>query len=299
MKLHLNADFKVNLFLEVVGLRRDGYHDLVSLFLRCTGGDILVFDLGAGSFRFECEGLSVPLESNLVYRALSSLSSVLSVDLESMGWSLSLQKVIPPGSGLGGGSADAALALRFLRHMFSSSAAEDEVEAACSSLARSLGADVFFLYSGLRSALAVGRGDVLIAEDPIGFPLYVCVVSPNYSYSTAEAYRLLDELSNGNFASEGEAIATAWSLVDAIRRRKGVGLLPNAFHRVAELLNPREHSFLLRSLEGSGFPLYSMSGSGSSYFGVCYSEEELMKKTARLAEALRSFPATLTVTRSP
>jgi len=299
MRLRLHADFKVNLFLEVVGVRQDGYHDLVSIFLRCLGGDVLAFDPNATSLRVECDGCDIPLESNLVYRALRAFSSALCLDLGEMGWSFSLHKVIPPGSGLGGGSADAALVLRLLERFLSPIVAEEKLEEVSSQLARSLGADVFFLYRGLRSALAVGRGDALVAEDPIGFPLYVCVVLPSYSYSTAESYRLLDELSSQAFPPEGEALSAAWNLVDAVRKRKALGLLPNAFHRVAEALNPKEHALVLRSLEGSGFPLYAMSGSGSSYFGICYSEDELMDKTVRLAGALRSFPASLLVTRSP
>ena len=146
---------KVNLHLQVVGRRPDGYHELRTLFQTVDLADELEVELGGGGVTLEVAGADLPAgPANLAHRAAVGF-------LERWGGGrgarLRLRKRIPIGAGLGGGSSNAATVLRALQRLLGSPAPPPELW----SLARELGADVpYFLVGG--TALGVGRGDELV-----------------------------------------------------------------------------------------------------------------------------------------
>jgi 4-diphosphocytidyl-2-C-methyl-D-erythritol kinase len=172
---------KINLWLEIIGKRSDGYHDLSSLMLPIGIYDDLWVQVTEDSgIRVECDHPDVPLdERNLAWRAARIFLDHVGVQV---GAAIKIRKSIPVGAGLGGGSADAAGVLLALDECLQVRVSEREMH----DLARRLGADVpFFLYR--RPALAKGIGDVL--EWVEGIPAYSLVcIKPPIMVSTAWVY---------------------------------------------------------------------------------------------------------------
>ena len=179
MVVYPNA--KINLGLHIVSKRPDGYHNLETIFFPLDIKDKIEIE-GADEFSFNLEGLKIDgdVESNLVVKAYRLLQK----DFLLPNVKISMQKNIPFGAGLGGGSADASFTLRALNEMFNLGLA-DEVLA---SYASKLGADCpFFIYN--RPMLATGIGTEL---SPIELSLEgykIEWVKPNVHVSTADAYR--------------------------------------------------------------------------------------------------------------
>jgi len=177
---------KINLFLEVRGKRPDGYHELGTLFQALEFGDTLTAELWSG-IEVLCDA-EIPgrPEDNLVYKAAALVRKRYSHKLKSeRGIRFSLRKRIPTGAGLGGGSSDAASALRLASTLWNLNLSPQELR----DIAPELGADVaFFLFGS--SAFAEGRGEVLSAA-PQPFPFHVVVATPPCHIDTAWAYQQL------------------------------------------------------------------------------------------------------------
>src|SRR6185437_14798873 len=147
------ATAKVNFFLEITGRRPDGYHTLSTLFQTLSLADRLTFQPAPG-LSLSCSDPALPTdESNLALRAAARLRALLK---EPRGARIHLEKKVPTGAGLGGGSSDAAAVLKALLRLWKRRLSAGELHA----LAASLGADVpFFLKGGL--CLAAGIRDHL------------------------------------------------------------------------------------------------------------------------------------------
>jgi 4-diphosphocytidyl-2-C-methyl-D-erythritol kinase len=210
---------KINLALRVRGRRDDGFHDIDTLFAFAEDGDVL--DVAEG------EGLSLRVtgpfasdlgdpEGNLVLRSARLLGG-------GRGAALTLDKRLPVASGIGGGSADAAAALRLLVRWWDLGLGKSELLA----LARHLGADVAACLES-RTVRGTSRGDILEpAESPhSGKPLLL--VNPGMPVSTAEVFRRWRGLpSNGNdLEPPAREIAPAiGEVLEALRARRGAGLV--------------------------------------------------------------------------
>lgn len=184
MKLTTQAYAKVNLSLEVLGRREDGYHLLESLVAKVSLADALSFT-PSDEFSFHSE---VPdhsqlgkAEDNLVVRAARLLAAHYGIACHG---ALTLSKHIPIGAGLGGGSADAAACLRLLSRAWRIDAPDEDL----AYLAKKLGADVSYcLHSGL--ALMTSTGEII---HPIlsSLDLYILLVNPGVAVATQDVYRL-------------------------------------------------------------------------------------------------------------
>jgi 4-diphosphocytidyl-2-C-methyl-D-erythritol kinase len=181
VKLRADAPAKINRELRVGPLRSDGFHEIRSRIVAIDLADSIEVESGAGSLTLSCSGLSVPVgDSNLVVRAGKALAERLG--RRSAGAVIRLEKRIPVGAGLGGGSSDAARALVLLSRLWESPLSPEEL----SSLAASLGSDVpFFLVGG--EAEVSGRGEKVSPrlDSPVEDLL---VLVPPFSISTADAY---------------------------------------------------------------------------------------------------------------
>lgn len=177
--LTLPAPAKLNLMLHILGRRPDGYHELQTIFQFLDYGDELSFALREdGDVRLQTDIADVPHDSNLIVKAARALKeqsgSPLGVDI----W---LNKVLPMGGGIGGGSSDAATTLLGLNHLWQLGWDEDRLAA----LGLKLGADVPVFVRG-RAAFAEGVGEILTPVNPEE-PWYVVLV-PQVSVSTAEIF---------------------------------------------------------------------------------------------------------------
>ena len=177
--LTLPAPAKLNLWLHIIGRRADGYHELETVFQFLDHGDELSFAVREdGMIRLHSDLDTVPHDSNLIVRAARQLQVQSGTPLGADIW---LNKVLPMGGGIGGGSSDAATTLLGLAHLWQLDWDEDRLAA----LGLGLGADVPVFVRG-HAAFAQGVGEQLTPVDPEQ-PWYVVLV-PQVSVSTAEIF---------------------------------------------------------------------------------------------------------------
>ncbi|WP_413111916.1 4-(cytidine 5'-diphospho)-2-C-methyl-D-erythritol kinase [Thaumasiovibrio sp. DFM-14] len=170
---------KLNLFLYINGQRPDGYHELQTLFQFLDHGDELTIipnDTGAITITPALQG--VPLESNLIYKAAMALKAAAHCPF---GAEIAMDKRLPMGGGLGGGSSNAATTLVALNHLWNTQLTTDELAA----IGVKLGADVPVFVRG-HAAFAEGVGEILQPADPQEH--YYLVVKPSVDVSTAAIF---------------------------------------------------------------------------------------------------------------
>ena len=178
---------KLNLSLDVTARRDDGFHELAMLMQTVSVCDELTLSLDeTGALGASCNLPYIPTdERNLAVRAARAYLDAVG---ERAGVRIRMEKSIPVGAGMGGGSADAAAVLRAMNRLFDGRLDRRALE----SLAATIGSDVAFCVAG-GSALARGRGELL--EDlPALPPCFFVIVKPDFSISTPELYRKLDSV---------------------------------------------------------------------------------------------------------
>jgi 4-diphosphocytidyl-2-C-methyl-D-erythritol kinase len=176
--LGLPAPAKLNLFLHVTGRRPDGYHTLQSVFQLIDLADRLDFDRRVDGAIVRDGDLLSPVDEDLAVRAARALRNATGCRL---GASIRVSKRIPAGSGMGGGSSDAATTLIALNRLWDLGLARD----ALAKIAMPLGADVAFFLHGA-NAFAEGVGDVLTTVDTP--PAWYAVIWPQVHVSTQEIF---------------------------------------------------------------------------------------------------------------
>lgn len=269
------APAKINLFLDVLRKRPDGYHDIGTLFQTIGAGDTLRAESErSGEIRLTYDTpQEYPVLSDLVYKAAVLLQKEYGV---SAGARLHLEKRMPLGAGLGGGSADAAAALRLLNRIWGVNAALPDLAA----LGARLGADVPFLVEG-GSALATGIGDVLRPLPAVQLPsgTALLVATPHCAVPTAAAY--------GGISPSGEA---RWEAFQSGVLAAGGSLNPldsgfDLFNKFEESVFPKYPAIveLGQKMREQGALRTLMSGSGASVFAFFENRvrAELAQKTLR------------------
>lgn len=174
---------KINLHLQVIGRRTDGFHDLCTVFQSISLHDELTISC-AESLSMTCGDDRIPVDGrNLVVRAALELQKEFGV---TGGAQIHLEKRIPAPGGLGGGSSNAAMVLLGLRKLWNIDASIDALHP----VAASLGSDVpFFLYGG--TALGMGRGEIVEPIDDF-VKHYLLVVTPDVAVATRDAFKRLN-----------------------------------------------------------------------------------------------------------
>ncbi|HEX9186185.1 MAG TPA: 4-(cytidine 5'-diphospho)-2-C-methyl-D-erythritol kinase [Vicinamibacteria bacterium] len=271
--LRLRAFAKVNLGLEVLGLRDDGYHELRTLFQAIDLHDDVVLRPRPRGVVVRCDHPQVPTDgTNLAARAAEALRAHGRV---AAGVEIEIRKRIPVGGGLGGGSTDAAAVLLGLDRLWKLGLGPDGLHL----LARRLGADVpYFLLGG--TALGLSRGDEV-------YPLrrqirgHVVLVDPGIHVSTARVFARVDAGLTPRLNSNSIFCFVSRELEGPGAYRFLVNDLEEA--ALAEAPALREQARRMRTvlLEG-GARLAALSGSGASYFGLF----EDARRAARAREAL-------------
>lgn len=260
--VNLEAAAKVNLHLEVLGRRPDGYHEVRTLLQSidlCDSLSVEVDPSGGLSLGVEPEGVVSAGDDNLVLRAAEALRRQTGCRL---GARFGLTKRIPVGAGLGGGSADAAAALVALNRLWRVHLLQYELH----ELAAGLGSDVpFFLQGGL--ALGVGRGEEIYPLPDLP-RLGVLVVMPEISVSTAAVYGRFESGQTWR-SPDPRVYALSAGLVAAVPW----GEFVNDLQSVVVETWP-EVAEALAALESSRPRLAAMTGSGSAVFAVFDGPEE-------------------------
>src|SRR5215471_186817 len=260
----VRAFAKINLDLQVIGVRPDGYHELRTTFQSIALSDTLTFTKTRGPFRIECDDGALPLDrTNLIWKAAERMMRLMRRRDSPSGVTVRVEKNIPMQSGLGGGSSDAAATLRALASLWRVRASDAELRHA----AAKLGADVpYFLEGG--TVLGFHRGDLLFPLDDIP-RAWVVVVVPEFGVSTKEAFGWWDR--------EGRPVVSAFG-------RTGSA---NDLQKVVSKHHPVV-SRLVRALQKAGAFHASLSGSGSAVYGM-FRRRADAQSVARMLAGPRTF----------
>jgi 4-diphosphocytidyl-2-C-methyl-D-erythritol kinase len=275
--LRVRSFAKVNLGLEVLGTRQDGYHELRTLFQTIELHDDIVLRARKSGVVARCDHPGVPDgEGNLAVRAALLLQKHARVR---QGVEIEITKRIPVAGGLGGGSSNAAAVLLALDRLWRVGLGPDGLHP----LARRLGADVpFFLLGG--TALGLARGDEVYPLRP-QVEAEVVVVDPGIPVSTAAVFARCDAA-----LTPRENGPTIFRFVSSNLERRG-----DAFRRLCNDLEPAaleeapDLGGQVRRIRGilvqEGALLTSLSGSGSSYFGLFREVRQARRAHSALSEA--------------
>lgn len=244
---------KINLGLFITGKRPDGYHDLETLFYPvnlCDALELVAEMKGSGKDELKITGFEITGDpgENIVMKAVKLLRKRYSFP----SLRIHLHKAIPTGAGLGGGSSDAAFALKAVNRAFNLSVSAEELRL----IAADLGSDVPF-FIDCQPAFATGRGELLNPVKPFLAGYYAVLVNPGISISTKEAY--------------GSCIPSrpARSLTDLAGNPLShwKDLIVNDFEKSLFTRYPRIAE-IKASLYESGAIFSLMSGSGSTVYGI-------------------------------
>ncbi|MGN1119258.1 MAG: 4-(cytidine 5'-diphospho)-2-C-methyl-D-erythritol kinase [Oscillospiraceae bacterium] len=273
-EITLEARAKLNLYLDITGLRADGYHLIETVMQSISLADIVhirLYECGRG-ITVSCSDRALPRdEDNLAGKAARLYMDEIG---ECAGADIHIEKRIPSGAGMGGGSADAAAVLFGLNRLYGR-LSEERLAA----LALKCGADVpFCLFGGTK--LCRGIGEVMEDLPPIG-ECFFLVVMPDFTCPTGEAYRKWD----------ASPLPVRGKLSDFLE--EGIAC-PENMHNVFEVLynDPRIEQIRRRLLIEGGAKGVRLTGSGAAIFGI-FSDRESAQKAAGL------FPERFTAVCAP
>ena len=252
---------KVNLLLNILGRRADGFHDLETVMQPVNLCDELTFERALSGIGLSCNEKSLPVDSgNLVFRAAQQFFSAAEI---SDGVKIHLEKKIPLAAGLGGGSSNAATTLLALNEMFGKPLAPQKL----TEIAAGLGSDIpFFLQH--KPALAVGRGERIqpLENFPALANRAILLIHPGFGISTPWAYQNLARFPGALNGQKGRA----QNLISRLQMNDLKGAATGFYN---SLEAPAFEKFPILSLykeflAASGAAAL-MSGSGSTTFAVC------------------------------
>ena len=261
MTLHCKSLCKVNLLLNILGKRADGFHELETVMQPVALHDELEFTRTTGGVQLTCSDPSLPVDSsNLAHRASEAFLQAANIK---EGVSIHLEKRIPIAAGLGGGSGNAAQTLLGLNELFGHPLSPEKLQ----ELAASLGSDVpFFLQN--QPALATGRGEKItpLASFPALQGVFILLIYPGFGISTGWAYQQLakyPEALNGRPDRAQKLIA--------LLQTTGLAAAGAEFYNSLEAPALNKYPLLAlvqEFLRASGAAATLMSGSGSTTFAL-------------------------------
>lgn len=247
--MYLKANAKINLFLDVLGRRPDGYHDIVTVMHTIGLYDTIY--IKSVPRIIDVNMMNMPKELNLAYKA----ANLLKGERADLGARIRIKKHIPIGSGMGGGSSDAARVLVGLNRLWHLNKTEDELLR----IAAMVGSDVpFFIRGGM--ALAEGRGEILTPLMPVS--LNLLIIKPKASVSTKRIYSILDDMKyrHGDIKGFLDSYCSG-EINDMVRFMDNV-METAAFEVLPSLKN------IKKDLADNGAVKAMMTGSGSAVFGI-------------------------------
>ena len=271
----LPAFAKINWFLNVLGKREDGFHEISTAFQTVSLCDYLSFE-EKDEILLTCDKPDIPTDaSNLIVKAAIALQARFNLK---KGAKIHLEKNIPSPGGLGGGSSDAAIALMGLAKLWK---IENSIDVIIE-IAEKLGSDVpFFLYGG--TAIGTGRGTKLKQIDDVE-EKYLLIVTPNVSVSTSEAYTKLNAPPLTKESSKS-IIINCFDELDKLNSKQLI--LKNDFEKVIFGIEP-EIKRVKDALLKNKAQQVLMSGSGASVFAI-FENDETRQATIKALESEKNW----------
>lgn len=255
------ANAKINLTLDITGVRPDGFHTLRSVMAPVSLCDEIEINKNESSgIGFDCSIKELCTQDNLCVRAAKLFFATVGIEESA---SIYLEKRIPFPAGLGGGSADAAAVLRGLNELYGFPIAEDELL----ELAARLGSDVPLCLKN-RACICEGRGEELTEID-IPFEFDIVIAIGKARLSTPEVYRKYDAAGQ-EIRNDTERFVSAIKSGDFANT---VGSLGNAFEPMTDILAPETRVLRARMTE-LGALNARLSGSGPSVYGIFENDEK-------------------------
>jgi len=265
-KLTLNSNAKINLSLEILRKRNDGFHEINSLFVPIDLSDKIEFTTSDG-FQLQTipSQIITPMNENIIFKTIKLIQFKYKINIELI--KITLYKKIPIGAGLGGGSSNAATTLLGVNEMYNLNLSQSELI----NLAENIGSDVpFFVFN--KPAIVQGRGEII---QPVHLPFNfnIVLVYPLLNISTKFAYSLV---------SKGRQKEPT-DFIKVLNEIKSLDEFRNNFSNdFEEILFP--HFPILKKIKEKLYTLgakYSgLSGSGSTCFGIfdCPTDVEYFRK---------------------
>ena len=290
----IRSSAKVNLFLDIICKRPDGYHNIETIFQAVSLSDVVQVELTRADIEIFCDDPSIPTdENNLAYKAFSGLSSLIGYK---GGIRIGIEKNVPPGSGLGGGSSNAAATLVALNRLLDAGLSDEQLRG----IASEIGADVpFFVSGGLAAGWA--RGDKTERLTDLAESSIVIVVPNDISVSTAAAYRMLSapeckKPQPVDFSECSKKLRDAAKALDpATSLWENDNFSPFLYNSLEEPIFSQYPEILSLKdlLLTAGAKGALMSGSGSAVFGLAESPEHARHIGSAVEKSgiCRCFPA--------
>lgn len=284
MEIKVNAYAKINLMLDIVATRTDGYHDLFMIMQSIGIYDtITISQTNSKKITITCNIDDIPLdEKNIAYKAAAAFFNAAKI--KNKGINIDIVKRIPHAAGMAGGSADGAGVLVALNELTSAGLTDDELCA----IGVQIGADVPFCIKG-GTLLAQGIGDVLNKVKPLR-KCYILIAKPEVGVNTAFAYKQFDECGKVHTPDKFGMLCAMQSrdLADIASR------MENVFEQFIDVPNKVDMKSIMRE---SGALGVCMSGSGPTVFGIFDSKENAQNAAAKLTDYAKDIAVTTPVSK--
>jgi len=265
---------KINLTLRITGSMQDGYHSIGSLYFLIPAVEKLTLNI-AGTDNVSNDVLRVhgfSIKGKNILEKVLERARIKNPTLPF--FEIDLWKKVPPGTGIGSGSGNAAALARFLSDEGFVEFSEEEI--------LSFGADVPFLFGGEKAGYRSGVGNISnLIQGLDNFRPCVLAVIPLWTQDTAEAYRMADVFyrSSGWPINDEDAWEEALRVTNALSKKDKIGFLPNDFFEVVGSRHPEYRDFA-QIADSSGSFAWGLCGSGSSFFCMFHEETGMMAASA-------------------
>lgn len=273
-KFECKAYAKINITLDILGKRNDGYHELEMIMQNVSLHDNITAEKTDGEILVSSNSGIIPKgEKNIAYKAAEYMIKKYGIK---GGVKIYIEKNIPVGAGLAGGSTDAAAAIKAVKSLYNLKLTEEEMEECASQI----GSDVPFCING-KTSLATGRGTELKAISPMP-KMYIVLAKPSFGVSTAFVYK--------NYKAENvEKRPDTKAVIEAIEKGD-TKEIAKGLCNVLESVTAKKYDDIEKikeSLKAFGAENAIMSGSGPTVFGIFEDKNTADKAAEKIIEKFK------------
>jgi len=280
----IKSPAKINLHLDIKERRSDGYHSIISIFQMISLFDIITVSTLKTKNTYRLEGnFQFPVSENIITKAVKQFRLTAGINT---GIAIEVEKNIPQGAGLGGGSSNAAYTLKALNMLHENTLSQEDLL----HLALSLGSDVKFFLSA-PTAIVTGRGEKIEAIT-MDHRLLIILVKPGFSVNTKEAYSWFDQNNLNKKTRVSYSIEELKFILNKVPIEKWN--FYNSFYDILVKQYPILDS-IKRELKVSGVIFTGLSGSGATLFGIV----KRKKKAELIVNKLKNKFPFVTIVEAP